>query len=619
MGILSVKPLNTSADRAEYIKQLLTDIKTLETMLKEQVFENEAIHIGAEQEFCLVNEDWEPSNQAPEILKEIDEKHFTNELTCYNLEINLDPLRLEGSCFSQMHKQLNALLDRAQEAADVFQNKIIITGILPTIRTEHMGEDYMTPAKRYKVLNQAIKAIRGADVELHIRGVDEINLHHDSIMYEGCNTSFQAHLQINPETFADTYNWAQAIAGPILSICTNSPMLMGRELWAESRIALFTQSVDTRKSTFLLNERESRVGFGSAWASGSPADFFKQTIVRFRSLITADFDKEDSWQQWKKGSTPSLSALSLHNGTVYPWNRLCYGSGKGKPHLRIENRYLPSGPTTSDEIANMMFWVGVMQGKPGKWDDIHTKMDFRDAKHNFFSAARYGMGAQFHWDGKVLPGRELLLEIFLPIAYKGLRKLRVDSADIERYLGIIENRIFNQNGSDWMVQSFRNLRKQHNIPDALKEMTASLFERSYKGYPVDAWKPASGSQYRLNRNEPLVRDLMSTRIITAQEEDSAALVVHLMKWNRIHHLPILNSDSEFSGLLSWKDVSGIANTERIYDTSIRALMKSLVLTIKGETPAAEAKKQMEELKISCLPVLQGNTLVGILTLNDFDK
>ena len=619
MGVINVKPLNTSAERAEYIKHLLTDIKTLETMLREQVFEKDELHIGAEQEFCLVNEDWEPSDQACEILKQIDESYFTNELSRYNLEINLDPVSLKGSCFSQMHKQLNALLDKAQAGADSFRNKVIITGILPTIGTQHLSEDYMTPVKRYNVLNDAIKSLRGSDVELHIRGVDEVNLHHDSIMYEGCNTSFQAHLQINPDTFADTYNWAQAIAGPVLSICTNSPLLMGRELWAESRIALFTQSVDTRKSTFLLNEREPRVGFGSAWASGSPADFFRQTIVRFRSLISTDFEEENSWEQWKKGKAPRLSALNLHNGTVYPWNRLCYGRGEGKPHLRIENRYLPAGPTTSDEIANLMFWVGIMHGKPKKWEQIHTKMDFRDAKQNFFSAARYGMAAQFRWDGKVVPARELLLDFFLPLAYKGMRKLGVDTADIDRYLGILENRIFNQNGSDWMVQSFRNLRKYHNTPDALKELTASLFDRSYKGYPVDAWKPSSGNQNRPIRSEQQVRDLMSTRIITAQEEDSAALVVQLMKWNRIHHLPILNSDNEFSGLLSWNDVSGIADRERIYDTSIRALMNTVVLTTKSDTPAASAKKQMKELKISCLPVLEGNTLVGILTLNDFDK
>jgi CBS domain-containing protein len=435
-------------------------------------------------------------------------------------------------------------------------------------------------------------------------------------MYEGCNTSFQAHLQIDPGDFANTYNWAQAISGPVLSVCTNSPMLMGRELWEETRIALFTQSVDTRKSTFLLNEREPRVGFGSAWTEGSPADFFKKSIVRFRSLISTDFEPLDSLQQLQEGTTPNLSALNLHNGTVYPWNRLCYGRTHGKPHLRIENRYLPSGPTTSDEIANMMFWVGAMLGRPKEWDNIHEKMDFKDAKKNFFNAARYGMAAQFHWGQEIMPTRELILHHFLPMAYKGLSMAGVSRKDAEHYLGIIERRVSTQNGSEWMVKTYRELRKEFNAPEALRRLTASLFDRSYKGYPVDAWKRGRRYELKKTKKKRRVGDLMSTKIITAQEDDSAALVIQMMKWNDIHHLPILNDENRLSGMLTWKDVEGLGDDKRIYALSIQEVMKENPETVGPETLIRDAKDTMKKHNLEGLPVVVENTLVGILTSND---
>ena len=618
MGTHSVKPLDSEKVRGIYFHRLLTDLEALEQMLRDDYFLKEPIHIGAEQEFCLVDENWQPSDKAMEILEDIKEEHFTPELTRYNLEINLDPRPLKGTCFSEMHRQLNDLLDYGQEVAEKHKNYIIITGILPTITTHYLREEYMTPRRRYKILSEAIKNVRKSNLEVHITGVDEINLRHDSIMYEGCNTSFQAHLQIDPDYFADTYNWAQAISGPVLSVCTNSPMLMGRELWEETRIALFTQSVDTRKSTFLLNEREPRVGFGTEWAKGSPADFFKQSIVRFRSLISTDFEDGDSLQQLEEGKIPKLSALNLHNGTVYPWNRLCYGRTQGKPHLRIENRYMPSGPTTSDEIANMMFWVGVMLGRPKEWEQIHEKMDFRDAKKNFFNAARYGIAAQFHWDNRIVSTRELILEYFLPMAYKGLSKAQVDRADADRYLSIIERRIHGQNGSEWMVQSYRELRTRFNARESLRRLTASLFERSYKGYPVDAWKQINVNELSESYKPLKIGDMMKSKVITAQESDSAALVIQMMKWNNIHHLPILNDVNELSGLLSWTDVTHFKGGDEIYEKSIRDLMTEDLITINPDAHLDNAKELMSKHQINCLPVVVGKALVGIFTSNDFE-
>lgn len=615
MGELNVKKLSESSDKIEYIDQLVGDIEALDQMLKTGMFEKSPIRIGAEQEFCLVDESWNPSNKAESVLEEINDDHFTHELTRYNLEINLNPHVLEGSCFSKLHGELNDLLIKAKEAAEKHNTKIILTGILPTIDTPYLGMDYMTPQVRYRVLNDAIKSIRKEDIELHIKGVDEVNLHHDTILYEGCNTSFQVHLQIDPDDFANSYNWAQAIAGPVLSVCTNSPMLMGKELWEETRIALFAQSVDTRASTFILNEKESRVSFGSDWVCCTAADFFKEAVIQFRSLITTQFES-DSLSELKSGITPKLSALQLHNGTIYKWNRVCYGVSEGKPHLRIENRYLPSGPTTDDEIANMMLWVGLMQGRPKEFEEVHKVMEFKDVKSNFFNAARYGMAAQFYWNGELISSHDLLLDHLLPMAFRGLYSMGVAPRDAERYLSIIEKRIRSTNGSRWMVEAYRKLKKQHSIPDALKILMATMYDRKEKKYTVDAWQLPRGDEHEVPIEMRVVRDFMTTKIFTAQESDSAQLVLKMMEWKNIHHAPILDNNLHLSGLLTWTDVSHYLHDTEALKTSIRSLMKTELITVEPDTSLQEAKSLMENNNINCLPVVSGPKLVGIITSND---
>lgn len=615
MGELNVEKLIGNPNKAIYIKQLMSDIKALEHMLENGMFEKDTTRVGAEQEFCLVNEEWEPANNAVEILKQLDDNYFTSEIALYNLEINLDPLELKGNCFSTLHKQLKALLNQVEEVAEKHHTKVMLTGILPTIRTKHLSLSYMTPLKRYRILNEAIKEVRKNDIELHIKGVDELNLKHDSILYEGCNTSFQSHLQIDPNDFADTYNWAQAVAGPILSICTNSPMLMGRELWEESRIALFAQSVDTRASTFVLNEREPRVGFGNRWAQGSVADFFKDTVIGFRSLITTDFDT-DSMTEIKEGRTPRLKALKLHNGTVYKWNRLCYGTTDGKPHMRIENRYIPSGPSTADEIANMMFWVGVMKGRPKEFDNVHTKMEFKDVKSNFFNAARYGMATQFYWDGKLISSQDLLMDYFLPMAYRGLYSMNVAPADAENYLRIIKNRIRSRNGSRWIVEGFRKLKKEYKTPDALKILSATMYERQEKGYTVDIWQLPRGDEFKVPKDNRKVGERMIIRTITAQENDSLELVLRMMQWKNIHHVPILDVHLDLVGLLTWTDVGKYLDRTEEHEQNINQIMQKDLITVMPETPLDEARELMEENEINCLPVVRDKKLVGIITSKD---
>ena len=616
MGELKVTKLSSKKDKANYINHLLQDIEALDMMINRGMVERSPIRIGAEQEFCLVDDEFLPSCNGVEILEDINDDHFTTEIGCYNLEINLDPVELKGECFTQVSKQLENLLKKADDAANKKNTKTLLTGILPTLTLNHIGVENMTPMQRYFVLNDAIKESRKQDFNIHIKGVDEVNLLHDSVMLEGCNTSFQVHLQIDPEDFTNSYNWAQAVSGPILSTCTNSPFLFGKELWSETRIALFTQSVDTRANSFLLNEKQSRVSFGSQWATGSVADIFRDNVSRFRSLITSEFTR-DSTQMVEQGEIPKLKALNLHNGTVYRWNRPCYGVGGGKPHLRIENRYIPSGPTPTDEIANMVFWVGVMRGRPKAYDNVHEKWDFRDVKTNFYNAARYGMNTQFHWNGKLIPSHQLILDELLPMAYKGLYKMGVSPKDVEYYLGIIENRIKNNNGSQWMVKSYRNLLRSKKRFEALQTMTSKIYEKQQKGFPVSTWNILKTNTSSAFIENPIVKHFMSTDIFSVDENDSIDLVIHIMKWKKFHHMPVINAEKELVGLLSWTDLIDYYNNPEEKIDSINTLMQKNVISIDQRASIFEAKALMEKHNFHSLPVVMNNKLIGIITSNDF--
>jgi len=613
MGHLDVKRLKNPKDKALYIHHLVKDLEALDLMLKRGLIEKEPIRIGAEQEFCVTKKDFFPNNNSVEVLEAINDDHFTTEIGKYNLEINSDPLELKNDCFSQLHHQFNELLKKAVKAAKTKDSKIVLTGILPTLRLKHIKDNYMTEMPRYYVLNEALKSSRREHFNIHIKGVDELNLIHDSVMLEACNTSFQTHLQINPDEFVEKYNWAQAISGPLLSSCANSPILFGRELWAETRIALFTQSIDTRRNSFIHNEKQSRVSFGTDWEKGIVTDTFRDHISRFRSLLTSN-EHDDSIELLEKGEIPKLKALQLHNGTVYKWNRVCYGVGGGKPHLRIECRYIPSGPTLADEIANMAFWVGLMNGQPDKYKDIHKNMDFKDAKNNFFKAARNGMETQFKWNNELITAKDLILNEFLPIAKNGLEKVNIDEADITKYLSIIERRALSNNGSQWMIDNYRNLQKTKTNFEALQNISAYMYKHQLEDTTVDGWKlfnPDENLKIDVSR---IVKHNMNSKMLLVDQKDSLELVSNIMKWKNIHHLPIINKKKELTGLLTWTDLIKLGNKN--LQLRVKDVMTKDLITISQEAPLEEAIALMEANKINCLPVVRNKELLGILTTND---
>lgn len=612
MGEMILQSKKDVMERKAFVQHLISDIKALELLLKENRFEDDVVRIGAEQELCLVDKYYQPAGINLKLLNTIDDEHFTTELASYNIEINLDPFELKGDCFSLVEQQLVSLLQKADVNAKKLNVGLLLAGILPTISKKEVSLDYLTAIPRYHSLNDALVSKKGGDFNLKIRGADELYLKHNSVMFEACNTSFQLHLQIPSHDFISSYNWSQAISGPVLSVCCNSPMLMGRELWKETRIALFQQSLDTRKSGYVLKDQSPRVGFGTHWEKGSVAEIFKKDISKHQVLLTKPIN-EGSLEQMNKGQVPKLEALRLHNGTVYRWNRPCYGIGGGKPHLRIENRYIPSGPSVIDEMANFAFWIGLMKGRPKRFDDMESQMDFKAAKTNFIKAARTGKETIFLWNGKLISAKKLILKELLPIAYKGLEDCAIAKDDINRLLGIIKKRLSGNTGEQWQVQNFRKLSKVYKTNDALQHLTKAMCDNQREGSPVHKWPEIEVSKKQV-KDYRFVKEIMTTHLFKLYENDFASMALAIMDWNNIHHIPIENGKGELTGLLTWSYLKGLKlNLE---ETLVKDIMVKEIITVGPYTKISKAKMIMESAQIGCLPVCDHDTLVGILSKRD---
>lgn len=615
-------------ERRQFAAQLLGDVQALDIMQKEGMFESGVRRIGAEQEFCLVDDRFRPSLLGPEILQAINDPHFTTEIAKYTLEINLDPHDLEAAAFGQLHSQLDDLLARAKAVADQFNNKIVLIGILPTISTRELDSRYLTPSARYHTLEQRIRELRGGgDVELMIQGIDDLMMRHDNLLFEACNTSFQVHLQVSPEDFVDNYNWALAISGVVLAASTNSPMLFGRDLWAETRIALFQQSVDTRSRDMGLRQRQARVYFGNRWIRKNLAEIFQEDIARYPLIFGTEV--EDSLKILKEGGVPKLRALALHNGTIWKWNRPCFGSNGKIAHLRIENRYLPAGPTTADEIANTAFWIGLMCGMPDSFREIWKSMDFLEVKDNFIKAAQHGLDVELSWKRKTKNARAMILDDFLPIAETGLRNCNVSAKDISHYLGIIEHRMVTRmTGSRWIKQALRNASDSLEPMQRLTAVTESYWNHQQSRLPMAVW-PATPIQADHQRHflDERADVLMSTDLITVAGDDLAALAQRIMEWKNIRHVPVESLKGEIAGLITSNDIDALckkhscddlASLSQADDDYLRCnqIMVADPVCIPPDCTLREARTIMLDKKIGCLPVVVGKKLIGIVTKKD---
>jgi CBS domain-containing protein len=621
MGEQNVKQNTEEATHQAFMKSLLTEVRALEKMLDEGLIESGVSRIGAEQEMFLIDGAHKPATRALEILDVIGDERFTHELGLFNLEANLSPQEFGGDCLRRMENELQEIYQRAQETAHQFDCDIALVGILPTLTMDNLGMDSMVPTPRYYALNDAIRGLRGDEFQFTINGIDQLSVRHDNVMLEACNTSFQVHFQVSPEKFAKHYNIAQAVTGPLLAAAVNSPILLGKRLWHETRIAVFEYSIDTRSEAQQQRGLRPRVHFGDRWLEESVTEIFKEDIARFRIVLTTDTE-EDPLGMIEQGTMPSLNALRLHNGTVYRWNRPCYGVHNNVPHLRIENRVIPSGPTLIDEMANAAFFFGMMAGMAAQVEDIRDHLTFDDVKANFLGAARDGIRAQMCWfDDTHLPAKELVLEQLLPMAREGLQEAGIQQEDIDRYLGVMHDRVtMRRTGSRWALESLEKMGDSGTRDQRLRCLVSSMVEQQTRGRPICEWSLAQYcAEQDWRESYRRVGQFMSTDLFTVRPDDIVDFAATLMDWRHIRHVPVEDDEGLLVGLVSHRALLRLVATGRAgseHKVTVGEIMKPNPVTVSAETSTVDAIRLMREKKLACLPVTRNGKLAGIVTEHD---
>jgi gamma-glutamyl:cysteine ligase YbdK (ATP-grasp superfamily) len=472
-------------DRRNYREKVRRCLDVFAQMLREARFEVDRPLAGLEIELNIVDAAGEAAMRNAEVLAAIQQPDWATELGQFNIEINIEPQELGGDGPLRLENDVRARLNHAEERAQSEGGHLVLIGILPTLREQDIGEGTLSANPRYRLLNEQIFAARGEDLHLSIEGVERLDTHADSVAPEAACTSVQLHLQVSPEQFAAHWNAAQAIAGAQVAVAANSPYLFGQELHRETRITLFEQATDTRPAELKAQGVRPRVWFGERWIT-SVFDLFEENVRYYPALLPL-CEEEDPRAELEQGRIPELHEMTLHNGTIYRWNRPVYAVVGGTPHLRVENRVLPAGPSVVDIAANAAFYYGLMAVIPHAERPIWSQMSFAAAEDNLNSAARHGLDARLYWPGLgEVPAGELILRRLLPLAHEGLDKWGVDRPVADRLLGVIEGRCLSgRTGATWQVERARAHGGDRH--EALRAMTLEYIERMHGNEPVHTW------------------------------------------------------------------------------------------------------------------------------------
>lgn len=622
MGDKAVTSEYDETQMRAFTRSVLNDLQALEAMLMNGQMEDDVRRIGAEQEMFLVDSSFHPSPIVMEVIDEAKDGRLTTEIGRFNLEANLTPRGFSGSCLRDMETELDDVLNIVRKAAAKYDSSVVLAGILPTIQPSDLIETNLTPNPRYHEINRVVTKLHGEDRHINIKGLDELQLTLQDTFIEFSNTSFQVHLQVGAREFSKYYNWAQAISGPVLAPAVNSPLLLNHRLWHETRLALFQHATDTRSNIHKERNQTPRVNFGDRWVGDSILEVLREDAVRFRILLTQAAE-ENSLDTLSRGGIPKLSAWRLHNGTIWRWNRPCYSIVNGRPGLRIEARFLPSGPSVADEMANAAFFLGLMTALPEEFGDVTRRMSFDIAKTNFFNAARYGLNSQIIWiDGISRRAGRLILEELLPRARKGLELAGIDVTDTDRLLGILEDRIrAEKTGAQWMIDSLESMDKRAKQNVRMRSLTAAMRANQEAAEPLHAWKLAEIPKHsEWIDNYKTVEQFMSTDLFTVRPEDVIDLAASLMHWKHLRHVPVENDDGELVGIVSHRDLLellALGKMDEGGELVVRDIMRKELITISPATSALEALYLMREKNIGCLPVVKGERLVGLITAYDF--
>jgi gamma-glutamyl:cysteine ligase YbdK (ATP-grasp superfamily) len=399
---------------------------------------------------------------------------YSPELSRFNVELNSTPLQVEGDALSRMQQELQSNWDHCRSVAQQLDADLMMVGILPTVRDEMLTLEQMSNMARYRALNEQVLRLRqGRPMQLDIQGQHHLHSEHTDVMLEAATTSFQIHLQVDQHRAVRYYNAMQILSAPMVAVSANSPLLFGKRLWQETRIPLFEQAVAVGGFDGAAFGPIRRVSFGSGYARRSLMETFVENRDHFPLLLPVDLGEE----------TAQFNHLRLHNGTIWRWNRPLIGFDlDGTPHLRIEHRVIPAGPTVLDAIANSAFFFGLVHSLAEQEEPPELQLDFAHARDNFYQAARFGLSAQVDWiDGRHGRMRDLL-QALLPRAREGLQQQGCSAADIELYLGVIAARLQSgQTGAAWQLQWL----DRHG--EEMTGLVAAYRERQDSGEPVHRW------------------------------------------------------------------------------------------------------------------------------------
>jgi gamma-glutamyl:cysteine ligase YbdK (ATP-grasp superfamily) len=488
----------TRDDRLRFRQKVKADLAALRDLVDSGCFEMGRRTCGVEMEVYITDHRGAAVPMNGPLLESIASSDFQTELAQFTIEFDVKPRLLTGHVFDTIDTELRRSLNHAHDIAEELGARVMIIGILPTLTDGDFTEDRMSTNRRYKALNDMILDSRGEHVQIDIRGSERLEATSTSILFEAACTSMQLHLQVDPHDFGLYWNAAQMLSAPLVAVAANSPFFLGRQLHHETRIALFEQAIETRSEELAQQGVRPRVWFGEKWLDDGEGlwDLFDENVRYFPALLPL-CDDEDPAAMIAAGEVPALRELALHNGTIYRWNRPVYEVVRGRPHMRIENRVLPAGPSVPDCVANAAFFYGLLHGlvscpRPHVWEQV----SFATAADNFYAAARDGLGARLYWprvDPQV-PVPELILRHLLPLARDGLAEWGIDAGDIDYYLGIIAERTLSgMSGAGWQIATWQKLLHDDRLSreDAARELVHAYQKRSYASTPVHTW-PVGG-------------------------------------------------------------------------------------------------------------------------------
>ncbi len=491
MGQFIQKTSFSDTDFQAFQNKLHHCLEALEQVLERPGFGQGEPSIGAELELYLLDSDGRPVPENLAVKEAYDDPTLTLELNRYNLELNFPPLAGAGSPFTALQQQILDNLAGLNQKMAPWQGQVLPIGILPTLRERDFGPQVMTDLPRYRVLAEAVQQRRNS-TGICIEGQDNMHLVHDDVTLEGACTSFQIHYRPRGQDLVNLWNATQLITPLMVGVAANSPLLLGHRLWHETRVPLFCQSIDGLHSHADHPLPPPRVSFGQGWLRHSPIELFRETVQLYPPLIPILSD-EDPLAVVARGGVPNLDELRLHDGTIWSWNRPVYDPG-ADPHLRIEMRVLPAGPSAADMAANAALFIGLAQGLAEDVEPLLSALPFSYACRNFYRAAQHGLGASIYWPNAHQNSLEeqplvAVLEQLLPVAEKGLVQVGVNEEEMQFWLSIISDRLQSgQTGASWQLHQYNCLvGNGHSVHEACQQLLKAYCHHSNGNVPVARW------------------------------------------------------------------------------------------------------------------------------------